>query len=153
MKSVNINLSTIISLAIAGSFGLTNGWAEDAPKNATNVWSAPARAARKLNPIPTDTQSVAKGKDLFVTACVPCHGPAGQGNGPAAASLERKPANLADAKLWSETDGALFWKVTEGNTPMPSFREAFSDDQRWQVINYVRTLAPKDKDQTTVTKK
>jgi mono/diheme cytochrome c family protein len=44
--------------------------------------------------------------------------------------------------MWQQTDGAIFWKLTEGKSPMPSWGESYSEEQRWQVINYVRTLAP-----------
>ncbi|MBI3416453.1 MAG: cytochrome c [Verrucomicrobia bacterium] len=113
-----------------------------------DAWVSPARAARKENPFPADAASIALGKELFVAACLPCHGPAGKGDGPAATTLERngtpvKPGNLTDPKLREQTDGALFWKIGEGRTPMPAFQETFTEEQRWKIVNYVRTLAPK----------
>jgi mono/diheme cytochrome c family protein len=44
--------------------------------------------------------------------------------------------------MWHQSDGAIFWKMSEGNTPMPAFQETFTEEQRWQVVHYVRTLAP-----------
>ena len=129
-------------LAVVGS----EAWwsrADDTPKPATEPWVAPARAARKQNPVAVDASSVAQGKELFAAGCLPCHGPAGKGDGPAAASLERKPGNLSDPKLWDQSDGAIFWKISEGRAPMPAFQEAFTEEQRWQVVNFVRTLAPR----------
>ncbi len=80
-------------------------------------------------------------------SCLPCHGPQGKGDGPASISLERngariRPGNLSDPRMWQQPDGALFWKITEGNTPMPAFGETLSEDQRWEIIDFVRTLAP-----------
>jgi len=114
----------------------------------TEVWTAPARASRKPNPVAADQKSISQGKDLFTAACFPCHGAAGKGDGPVAGTLERngtpvRPGNLSDPKLWEQTDGALFWKISEGRSPMPSFQESLSEEQRWQIVNYVRTLAPK----------
>jgi mono/diheme cytochrome c family protein len=131
--------------AVLSSIALSSGtaFAQSAVQGTNEVWVAPARAARKQNPVPSDAKSIATGKELFVAGCLPCHGPAGKGDGPAAISLERKPGNLSDPKLHNQSDGALFWKVSEGKTPMPSFQEAFTEEQRWQIINYVRTLAPK----------
>lgn len=106
-------------------------------------WVAPASAARKRNPVPADGKSIDAGKQLFTANCLACHGAMGNGDGPAAAALDHHPGVLSDPKMWSETDGALFWKITEGNTPMPTFRDALTADQRWQVIDYIRTLAPK----------
>ena len=59
--------------------------------------------------------------------------------------LKRSPGNLADPKMWEQTDGALFWKITEGKALMPNFK-VWTEEQRWQVILYLRTLAPKPKE-------
>ena len=148
------------ALSFAGSLialvlGLLAGLAQNAPKTEVDSWTAPARAARKQNPIPADATSLAQGRELFVAGCLPCHGPSGKGDGPAAATLERngvpiRPGNLSNAKLWEQTDGALFWKMSEGRSPMPAFQETFSETQRWQIVNYVRTLAPKEENQQQV---
>ena len=131
---------------VAGGF-LALG-ADKAPPPAKEPWVAPARAVRKANPIPAEAKSVAQGRELFTAGCFPCHGPAGKGDGPAAATLENDgkpvlPGNLSDPKLWQQSDGALFWKISEGKSPMPAFQESFSEEQRWQIVNYMRTLAPK----------
>ena len=133
-------------LLLEGSASLTTAVAQEASTN--TVWTATARAARKENPVPADAKSLAQGKLLYVAGCMPCHGSTGKGDGPAAATLERKgvhvhPGILSDPKMWQQTDGAIFWKLTEGNTPMPAWAETLSEEQRWSVVNYVRTLAPK----------
>ena len=45
--------------------------------------------------------------------------------------------------MWDQTDGALFWKTTEGKKPMPEYSKLLKDDERWDVVNCIRTLAPK----------
>jgi len=156
MKKINmvLHLGGAV-LLLAGSPSLSTVQAQSASTN--EVWEAPARAARKPNPVPADAKSIAQGKQLYAAACLPCHGPAGKGDGPAAATLERngvrvRPGNLSDSKRWEETDGALFWKLTEGKTPMPSWGETLSEEQRWLVINYIRTLAPKPDSDHTIAK-
>ncbi len=136
--------SVVVLLLAVGCLDLVIINGQEVSKSTTNVWTAPSRAARKENPTPADDKSRARGKELFTAGCLPCHGPSGRGDGPAAASLERKPGNLSDPKMWQQTDGAIFWKISEGNSPMPAFQEAFSDAQRWDIVNYVRTLAPKE---------
>ena len=106
-------------------------------------WTAPARASRKKNPIAYDDASVAAGKELYAKQCLSCHGETGKGDGSAAKDLDKKPNDLTLPKVQDQTDGALFWKVTEGKKPMPSFEKMMTDDQRWQTINYLRSLAPK----------
>lgn len=106
-------------------------------------WKAPARAARKKNPIPVDAKSIETGRAVYAAQCLSCHGPAGKGDGPAAKDLNPKPRNLSDPAIQQQTDGSMFWKITEGKTPMPTFEKLIAEENRWNVINYVRTLATK----------
>ena len=115
----------------------------DEPGKGDQEWKAPARAARKKNPIAADDTSIATGQSVYAKECLSCHGPTGKGDGPAAKNLERPAGDLSSPKLSEETDGALFWKITEGRKPMASFEKTLTEEQRWHVINYVRTLAPK----------
>jgi mono/diheme cytochrome c family protein len=110
---------------------------------ASDQWDAPARAAKKKNPIPADDKSIAAGKAVYAKQCLSCHGNAGHGDGPASKDLNPKPHDLGAPNVVKQTDGALFWKITEGKKPMPSFEKLISDEERWQVINYIRTFAPK----------
>lgn len=110
----------------------------------------PATAAAIPNPTASDAASISRGKELYQMGCVACHGSLGRGDGPAASTLERHPGVLSDPKLWRQTDGAVFWKLNEGRSPMPSFKEAFADKQLWDIVNYVRTLASKPKEGVTV---
>jgi mono/diheme cytochrome c family protein len=106
-------------------------------------WKAPARAAKKQNPIPADEKSIAAGKAVYTKECYSCHGTAGKGNGPAAKDLAKSPGDLSSPKMCEQTDGALFWKITTGKKPMASYETLLTEEQRWQVINYVRTLGPR----------
>ena len=134
---------TGLGLVVVGSCWWP-GWGKtvEPPKPADVPWVAPARAAAKPNPLPTGPAVLTQGRQLFELGCLPCHGPSGRGDGPAAASLERKPGDLTAAKMWEQTDGTLFWKIGEGRTPMPTFAEVFTEEQRWQIVNFIRTLAP-----------
>jgi mono/diheme cytochrome c family protein len=131
-------------VALVGFAG-ARAFAQNAPKE--EAWKAPARAARKVNPIAPDAKTIGQGKDLFVMACLPCHGATGRGDGPAAATLERngarvRPGNLSLPQMWQQSDGELFWKISEGRTPMPTWKDSLNEEQRWLIVNYVRTLAP-----------
>lgn len=97
------------------------------------------------NPIPADAGSVAKGKKMFMQGCAICHGDRGRGDGTAAIALEASPRDLADAEFMrSRTDGGLFKTLTEGMNEMPSFEEAYTEEERWHIVNYVRTLSQND---------
>jgi mono/diheme cytochrome c family protein len=104
-------------------------------------WQAPPRAARKQNPIPADDKSIAAGKKIYSAQCVDCHGPEGHGDGRRAKDLEPSPEDLTAPAIAGQSDGALFWKISEGRKPMPTFEKLISEDDRWNVVNYLRTLS------------
>ena len=104
-------------------------------------WKAPERAARRKNPLPSDTETIAVGRDLYAHQCAACHGDKGRGDGKSAANLETRPRDLTTARVREQTDGALFWKIGEGHRPMPGFRQIVSEDARWHVVVYLRTFA------------
>lgn len=104
-------------------------------------WVAPDDAKKVKNPVASNAESLAAGEQLFTDNCVLCHGEKGLGDGPGAKTIKVKPANFADPKLQaSETDGSLFWKMTNGRGPMPSWRDTLSDQERWQLVVYIRKL-------------
>ena len=106
--------------------------------------AAPASGA--VNPIPPNADSVARGQALFVSHCVPCHGVTGKGDGPVGLTLNPRPADLTlHAVPGVHTDGQLYEWVTNGfpGSVMPAFSKQLTDDERWDLINYIRTLAPK----------
>lgn len=107
-------------------------------------WDAPVRAAKKKNPVAVSDASLSRGHEIYVKECATCHGDQGRGDGPGVKDLEVKPGDLADKAVTSQTDGALFWKITEGRKPMPSFAENYSEEDRWNLINYLRKLTTKD---------
>jgi mono/diheme cytochrome c family protein len=104
-------------------------------------WTAPAAEARKKNPVTVNESSLAAGQKIYLKRCLACHGKTGNGDGPNAADLGIHPAKLSDPSIVAETDGALFWKITVGKKPMPNYGSRLSPTDRWNVINYLRTLS------------
>lgn len=109
---------------------------------------APEEFASLTNPLGDDHEAIEAGEEIFQTNCASCHGPEGQGDGPAAEPLDPKPATLADGMMMDTlSDGYLFWRISKGgqmepfNSAMPAWETGLSEEQRWQVISYVRTLA------------
>lgn len=109
---------------------------------ASSDWKAPATAVSRPNPVPVNANTIALGQKLFVANCVTCHGASGKGDGPGGAALEKKPADLGARIKAGETDGELFWKITEGRSPMISWK-SLSETQRWELVNYIKTFAAK----------
>jgi mono/diheme cytochrome c family protein len=104
-------------------------------------WTAPAAERQKKNPVAVNASSIAAGQKVYLKRCAACHGNAGNGDGPDAADLGIHPAKLSDPAVREQTDGELFWKVTVGKKPMPGYGSRLSATDRWNVINYLRTLA------------
>jgi mono/diheme cytochrome c family protein len=102
-------------------------------------WSAPSAAAKRRNPVPFDAASIEQGKQLFKQNCVVCHGSAGHGDGPGAASLKPQPADLA-MMAGHHPDGDLAWKIANGRGAMPSWKASLSDQQIWNLVNYLKSL-------------
>lgn len=86
----------------------------------------------------------AKGKAVFAANCAMCHGDAGKGDGAAGAALTPKPRNFTDKAIMSKkTDADLFKVVTKGspNTGMAPYEKMLSEDDRWNAVAFIRTLA------------
>ena len=94
------------------------------------------------NPVKADSASVARGAELFNINCKMCHGPGGQGDGPIAPFLTNfKPADLTSPLLKAMSDGAIFLTISDGvPNRMPALNENFTVRERWDLVNYVRTL-------------
>lgn len=106
-------------------------------------WKVPEEAKRRPNPIEPSASGLAAGRSIYMDKCTQCHGQTGKGDGPDAASYYPSPTSLIDAKhMSSVTDGEIFYQISQGRKPMPAFKKRLSDEQRWQLVLYVRSLAP-----------
>jgi len=110
--------------------------------------NAPDEFASLENPFAVDHEVIEAGEETFNTLCATCHGSEGKGDGPGAAELDPKPADLSDGIMMSSlSDGYLFWRVSKGgaiepfNSAMPAWEEGLTEEKRWQVISYIRTLS------------
>ena len=100
-------------------------------------------AAAVPNPISASDESMASGGEIFATNCALCHGETGEGDGPAASALAVPPADLHEDHVQVLTDGALFYIIShsEPESPMPAWEDILSEDERWHVVNFLRTFA------------
>ncbi len=145
MKAWNRPVS-ILAVVIGFIFMVSVGAAIAGHDEATphsGRWIAPESANKLVNPLPNTPENIKKGKKIFATRCAVCHGRSGKGDGPASRSLGKQLPNFTSPEFQSQTDGAIFWKITNGNPPMPSFKGGLKEKERWQVILYLRTLGSK----------
>ena len=99
-----------------------------------------------VNPIPPNSESVTAGQAVFAVHCVPCHGETGKGDGPLGVVLNPRPADLSlHAVPGVHTDAQLYEWITDGfpGSAMPAWKTRLSDTDRWNLVNFIRTLAPK----------
>ncbi len=96
-----------------------------------------------VNPVPTDDVSLQRGAVLYAIHCQLCHGVQGQGDGPLAHYFDRTPQNLTAAQTTAEFDGSVYLTIVQGFGQMPSLAENLTPRERWDVVNYVRTLPPR----------
>lgn len=104
-------------------------------------WAVPDNYKNMKNPVASNPESIAEGKTLYGTHCKSCHGTKGLGDGTKAATLKTEPGDFSKADFQSQTDGALFYKTSEGRDDMPGFKKKVPDaEERWSIVNYMRTL-------------
>jgi mono/diheme cytochrome c family protein len=138
MKAMIKKTMVAFSTVCLVTFAVQSANAQAKPKGAP--WPAPAAAISVKNPVKSDATSVKDGKELYIKNCKSCHGDAGKGDGTKAGNLDISCGDFTAASFAKITDGELFWKITEGRKPMPTFGKKLSDSERWSVINYIRTL-------------
>ena len=132
MKRAGIPGVGVLCLAAATSSFSQNPGYQPEP-----AWRAPAEATVRQNPFAAKQEAAAGGRKLFIRNCVECHGREGAG-------IEKKhSADLQLPIVQQQSDGTLFWKITNGNLAhgMPSFSK-LPEAQRWQLVLYIRTLKP-----------
>src|SRR5437660_4145500 len=131
MRAVFVAVFLMVILAVANS--QNEGYRQDPG------WRAPTEAAARPNPLAKRPDAAAGGAKLFKRNCVECHGENGTG------LANKHSANLRLDVVQKQSDGALFWKITNGNTDrgMPPFSR-LPELQRWQLVLYLRNLNSAD---------
>ena len=112
------------------------------PKRIVDDWPVPANYENLKNPMAGQGDEDDIGADLYKQHCRSCHGNEGYGDGSKAAELETEMRELGSPEVQAQSDGALYYKAIIGKDEMPNFEKKIrSDEDRWLVINYLRTLA------------
>jgi mono/diheme cytochrome c family protein len=126
------SLLVILSLTAFTTFTMAQGW------------TVPAKNSGMKNPVASSKESLSNGKELWAKHCKSCHGAMGLGDGPKAAALDVPSGDFSSKAFQAQTDGDLFYKVSEGKGKMPGFKKSITDDNdRWALVNYMRTMKGK----------
>src|SRR6476646_2660013 len=117
---MTLQLRVRLSLAVLCTVLIASALVVLSEAQSKETWNAPAAEAQKKNPVAATESALAAGQKIYSKTCEMCHGKTGDADGPAVIELNIHPAKLSDPKVATESDGALFWKVTTGKNPMPN---------------------------------
>jgi mono/diheme cytochrome c family protein len=105
-------------------------------------WLVPDEAKQRQNPLTFSDSNMLSARDIYFQDCSNCHGNTGKGDGPESRMHDPAPADLSDSvRMAPISDGELFFKISEGLKPMPSFKRRLTEDQRWQLVLLVRSFS------------
>jgi mono/diheme cytochrome c family protein len=105
-------------------------------------WVVPAEYKTLKNPLLSTDSNLSSARQIYRDECAQCHGERGQGDGPEARSHYPLPADLTDAgHMATVKDGEIFYQITAGRRPMPSYKNRLTQAQRWQLVLLVRSFS------------
>ena len=106
---------------------------------AQTAWVVPDDQKTKAAPYKFNADTIKKGETVYIKNCQSCHGNPGKANW---AKISPDPGDPAAKKFQEQTDGEMFFRISMGKTPMPEFRNILSENERWNVIAYIRSYNP-----------
>ena len=125
---------TAVALMVFGAVAL-------AQEAELEPWDIPPEASSVANPVENAADAVAAGGELYGKHCKMCHGDTGKGDGAATQFIKPAPHDFTTAEVRdANTDGDMFYKITTGKRPMPAMQRKMSEEERWQVVLFVRSL-------------
>lgn len=136
MKAIH-KLFACLSILIIGFLLISAGFLQQVqPK----PWIVPDEYKNMENPVPATPESINSGAALYNKNCASCHGKTGLGNGVRAKMLETFPGDFSGPAYHTQTDGEHFYKTKAGRDEMPAYAGKFSDEEIWNMVNYMATF-------------
>ncbi|HBC78931.1 MAG TPA: cytochrome C [Bacteroidales bacterium] len=136
MKTLKkVFISSLVALVSVSLLNLNvSGQAQPKP------WDVPANFKTMKNPVAKGDASNKAGLALYTKNCASCHGKTGLGDGVKARMLKEFPGDFSGAFYQNQTDGEHFYKTKTGRGEMPKYEGKLSDDEIWNIVNYMRTF-------------
>ncbi|MBI4006351.1 MAG: c-type cytochrome [Gammaproteobacteria bacterium] len=110
------------------------------PQDISELVKARLEAGTLVNPVPRTGESINRGKVIYDTHCIVCHGEQGYGDGPVGKKYIPDPMNLTIDYVQIQPDGQLFYTISHGSIAMPFYRDAIPVEDRWHLINYIKAV-------------
>ncbi len=118
---------------------VTGGEFLPAPTSEAEIFDAKDAAAAIPNPVSATAESIARGEYFYQVNCLVCHGAQGRGDGPVGQKFtDPTPVDLNEDYTQDQADGQIFFTLTRGRVAMPFYRDALSQQERWDVVNYIK---------------
>lgn len=106
-----------------------------------SIWIAPDSADLLINPIELNEINLKIGSSIYKRNCRSCHGRKGDGQGIEAADLSTPATDFTNPRLLDQTDGSLFWKISEGKDDMDGFKKILEEDEIWAVVHFIKSFS------------
>ena len=103
-------------------------------------WVIPPSTKELKNPLPSSPETLDEGEGLYNINCKGCHGPKGEGMGPVAVKFALPSIDISTPTVQSQTEGELFWKISNGKGAMPAWNTILTDEDCWKLVTYIRTF-------------
>jgi mono/diheme cytochrome c family protein len=139
LTSMQADVKVVPGESLAASMRVPAG---TVPREGGELLVARETYASRKNPIPASRDSVTRGGALFAIYCTPCHGAGGKGDGLVTPRFIPAP-DLTGPQVQGRPDGHMAYYIGYGGAIMPAYGEALSVSERWDLVNYLRTLAQK----------
>ena len=147
MRRLAAVLCLLVLVVAAGLSQETQEKKESVPAQAPANLVSPLDEVKRENPVKPTEASIADGKKLYGYQCAMCHGEKGDGKGDLVESMKLKMKDYANPEALKDfTDGALNYIIDKGKGQMPSQEGRMSANQKWNMINYIRSLSKKPAD-------
>jgi mono/diheme cytochrome c family protein len=144
LSLIAILITALGSMGCSNPLTRSNSSTTAPPPSPTNsAISLPVEVTEETkNPLPDLTAAANLGQPLYQANCALCHGDLGASDGPASSSYDPRPTDLTKGKVTTDPDGKIFLITKHGKGKMPGMKR-LTDEQIWQIVAYVRTLAKK----------
>lgn len=108
-------------------------------------WIVPSTANDLSNPYEITDENMSVGEIIYKKTCRSCHGRHGDGHGVESEDLTTKATDFTNASFVKQTDGSMFWKISEGRNDMKAYNKKLDEEDIWLVIMYIKTFSNSDK--------
>lgn len=134
IRKVNIMVSLLFAVVVLMAQNVSGQTKQSKP------WEVPEEYKNMENPVPKSEESNKTGKALYDRQCASCHGKSGLSDGFKSRTLSDFAGDFSSDYYQNQTDGEHFFKTKFGREEMPKYEGILTDEEIWNIVNYMRTF-------------